>query len=101
MTGPAPTRVVLYSIASGTKQPVAEFRWRPDADVTLTILDPDQAGTAQYYYDLGAPFNAERRSVHRSEGATFMRALVQPARSTYRWFADESDTDSATGQTGQ
>jgi hypothetical protein len=85
-----PTRVVLYSYASGTAEAVAEFRWSTESGVSLTVFDPVQGRLAQDYYDRGAPFDAERRAVVPSEGPTFMRALVQPSRSTYSRFVDES-----------
>ena len=86
-----PTRVVLYSIAKGTPQAAAEFRWSPDSGVTLTIMDPVEGVIAQRCYEEGVPFEAERRRVLPREGATFMRALMQPSRSSYTQFRDESE----------
>lgn len=94
-TGRTPTRVVLVSIASGRPLEVAEFRWSPDSGVTLTIMDPVQGEHAQRYYEQGLPFDAERRLVFPSEGATFMRALVQPSSSSYERFLDKSEQDKA------
>lgn len=85
-----PTRVVLYSYATGTAEAVAELRWSPGSGVSLTVVDPEQGGLAQQYYDEGVPFDAEQRLVHREEAATFMRALVQPTTATYSQFVDES-----------
>jgi hypothetical protein len=87
-----PTRVVLYSYAARTPEAVAEFLWSPGSEVSLTVLDPEQGRVAQQYYDEGVPFDAEQRLVHREEAATFMRALVQPRRTTYSQFVDESPT---------
>jgi hypothetical protein len=95
-TTEAPTRVVLYSYASGRPHAAAEFRWSPDAGVSLTMIDPVQGSLAEEYYERGVPYDAERRLVTRSEPATFMRALVQPQRSTYSRFVDESES-TATG----
>lgn len=89
----ASRRVVLYSYLTGEPEAVAEFRWVQDEGVTLTVLDPGAEHLARQYYDRGAPLDAEKRSVPRSEGLEFMRALVQPSRATYFRFVDESDPD--------
>lgn len=90
MTTETPTRVVLYSYASGRPKPAAEFRLSSDSGVSLTVIDPAQGTLAEEYYERGVPYDAERRLVTRSEPATFMRALVQPQQSTYSRFVDES-----------
>lgn len=94
-TGRTPTRVILYSYAKGTPMAAAEFRWSPGSGVTLTIMEPDEGVIAQRYYEQGVPFEAERRLVLPSEGATFMRALVQPSRSSYTRFLDKSEQGDA------
>jgi hypothetical protein len=94
-TGRTPTRVVLYSYAKGTPQAAAEFRWSPDSGVTLTIIEPDEGMIAQRCYERGVAFDAERRLVLPSEGATFMRALVQPSISSYTRFLDMSEQGDA------
>jgi hypothetical protein len=86
----APTRVVLYSFASGAPRAAAEFRWTPGAAVSLTVLDPEWGSLAERYYQQGVPYDIERRVVPPSESETFMRALVQPKSSTYSRFVDES-----------
>jgi hypothetical protein len=88
-----PTRVVQYSYATGRPQAAAEFRWSPESGVSLTVIDPVEGEIAQRYYEKGLPFEAERRLVAPSEGPVFMRALVQPSRSSFTRFVDESDAD--------
>lgn len=88
-----PTRVVLYSFATGRGRPAAEFRWSPQNGVTLTVIDPVEGELARHYYDKGIGYNAEQRNVSRSEGATFMRALVQPSISSYTRFYDQSKAE--------
>jgi hypothetical protein len=85
-----PTRVVLYTLASGLPRPAAEFRWSPGEGVSLTVVDPDWGRLAERYYANGVPYDAERRVVPRSEPEAFMRALVQPRNATYSRFVDES-----------
>jgi hypothetical protein len=95
---PTPTRVVLYSYASGRPQAVAEFRRSPQSGVSLNLIDPVQGSLAQEYYERGVPYDAERRLVTRDEPATFMQALVQPQQSTYSRFVDESAATSSPGE---
>jgi hypothetical protein len=92
-TTDTPTRVVLYSYASGRPQAIAEFRWSPGSGVELTLIDPVEGEIARRYHDDGIPFEAERRLVQASEGPAFMAALVQPSRSSYTRFVDESERD--------
>lgn len=99
MTDRTPTRVVLYSYASGAAEEAAEFRWAPGSGVSLTVVHPEWGALAQRYYDDGAPFDAERRTVPRSEAETFMRALVQPRNATYAQFVDESPHHAPGGST--
>jgi hypothetical protein len=86
-----PTRVVQYSFATARPEAAAEFRWTPESGVTLTVLDPVEGEIAQRYYDKGVFFEAEDRVVPPAEGPAFMRALVQPSRSSYTRFVDESE----------
>jgi hypothetical protein len=87
----APTRVVQYSYATGRPEAAAEFRWSPESGVRLTVIDPVEGEIAQRYFENGLPFEAERRLVAPSEGPVFMRALVQPSRSSFTRFVDESE----------
>jgi hypothetical protein len=86
-----PTRVVLYSYASGLPRRAAEFRWSEADGVTLDIADPEWGSIAERYLAEGVYFNAEERRVHASEGEAFMLALVQPSQSTYVGFIDQSE----------
>lgn len=85
-----PTRIVMYSILSGEPKPIAEFRWSPESGVTLVELDSRGSRLARDIYEHGADSYAERRMVPRSEGAAFMRALLQPNRMSYYGFVDRS-----------
>jgi hypothetical protein len=93
VSGRVPTKVVLYSYASGSGQPAAEFRWSPADGVTLRVLDPDWGSLAERYLADGIYLRAEERTVLPAEGEAFMRALVQPSRSTYSQLVDESGAD--------
>ena len=86
-----PTRVVLYSYASGAPLRAAEFRWSAADGVTLDVDDPEWGSVAERYLADGVFFNTEDRRVQASEGEAFMRALVQPSQSTYVRFVDESE----------
>jgi hypothetical protein len=88
-----PTRVVQYAYVTGRPQAAAEFRWSPETGVTLTVIDPVEGEIARGYYERGVPFEAERRLVSASEGPAFMRALIQPSRSSFTRFVDESQRD--------
>jgi len=90
MTAGAPTRVLLFAYAASTEDPVAEFRWSPDADVTLTVLNPAWSRLAEEYFARGVPLTTEQRVVPASDGPAFMRALLQPANMTYYGFVDAS-----------
>jgi hypothetical protein len=92
-TTETPTRVVLYSYASGSPQAAAEFRWSPESGVSLTVIDPVEGEIARRCYDEGILSQAERRMVPPSEGPVFMQTLVQPSRSSYTRFIDESARD--------
>ncbi|MFD0365955.1 hypothetical protein ACFQZZ_31335 [Nocardia sp. GCM10030253] len=86
-----PTRVVLYTYAKDLRpEKVAEFTWSTDAGVALRIIDDEWGSLAREYYRDGVLSKSERRVVLPAEGPSFMRALVQPSRSTYYRFADES-----------
>ena len=91
---PTPTRVTVYVTTPEARITAARFRWSSDAGVTVEVLDPEWGEIAQRWYDNGMPFDRERRRVTRDEPETFMRALVQPSRSTLYHFADESESDS-------
>jgi hypothetical protein len=90
MSEQAPTVVVLYSWRSGDPVRVAEFRRESDGPVSLTMIDPLDGRLAQEYYDHGIDLVSADRLVGPSEGADFMRALLQPFRMSYYRFADES-----------
>ncbi|MET8650198.1 MULTISPECIES: hypothetical protein [Nocardia] len=87
----SPSRVVLYSYAKDLRpHRVAEFTCTDDGGVTLTVVDDEWGGLAREYYRDGVLSRHDRRVVLPAEGAPFMRALLQPSRSTYYRFADES-----------
>lgn len=90
-TTETPTRVVLYSFASGEPRAAAEFRWNPGSGVVLTVIDPVEGEIARRVHENGVPFEAEGRRVPASEGPLFMQALVQPSSSSYTRFVDESE----------
>ena len=90
MTARVPTKVVLYDYASGSQRPAAEFHWSEEDGVTLQIIEPDWGKLAQRYFTEGVYLSAEQRVVLPSDGEAFMRALVQPTRSTYSALVDES-----------
>jgi hypothetical protein len=93
--------VALYSYASGSPARAAEFRWSAADGVTLTVFDREWGALAERYMAEGIGSDALRRPVLPREGATFMRTLVQPTRSTYLQFVDESDPGPASpGPTG-
>ena len=92
MRSDPPSRVVLYALDDGTPRAVAEFRWSIGSGVSLDVLDPVHGAPAQRHFDEGVPFDAERRLVSSSEGEAFMRALVQPSRSTYTWYEEKTDS---------
>ena len=92
--GPAPTRVVLYTLLDGQEwRPAAEFFFSPPAEVQLTVHDHEHGGSiAAKYFDRGVYNERQHRLITtRQEPDMFMRTLLQPQQSTeYRW-ADESD----------
>lgn len=89
-----PTRVVLYSYAKAARpEAAAEFRWSPESGVTLHVIDPVEGEIARRYFEQGLFFEAENRIVPASEATAFMQALVQPSRSSYSQFVDESPRD--------
>lgn len=90
MSAKEPILITLYWWGSGEGVRVAEFRLNRDGRVTLTRLDPTKGRIAQEYYDHGVDFVAEGRTVWPADGPAFMRALLQPFRTTYYHFVDES-----------
>jgi len=87
---PVPTRVALYALRASDTEPAAVFHWDPTNGVRLELLMPDWTRVARDYYERGVEYFRERRQVLPAEGPTFMRALVQPKRSTYYALVDES-----------
>jgi hypothetical protein len=90
MADRTPTRVVLYARASGGPKAAAEFRLT-GGRVTLHVLDEQWAGVARQYQERGVPSDSQRRAVPVKEAGAFMRALVEPRRSSYFEWVDESD----------
>jgi len=89
VTGPAPVRVLLYSLTSGDPVPVAVYSWTAQDGIGLRVLDPAWAQFAEQVLHRGAPSRAQQRSVPASEGPAFLQALLEPSRSTYVRFAAE------------
>jgi hypothetical protein len=101
MTGRAPTLVVLYALRGKPANLVrsAEFRLTPEGRVELSIIEPDGGALAEEYYEHGVDLATERRVVQPADGAVFMRALLQPFRMSYYYFADESDRENPDAST--
>ena len=59
------------------------------------MIEPVEGEIARRYHENGIPFEAERRLVPANEGPVFMQALVQPSRTSYTRFVDESRRDEA------
>ena len=97
LSSSAPTRVVLYTlVGSHDWTPAAEFTCTPEDGVTLTVYDEDHGGTiARSHFNQGVPNDQQRRLVTRDEPDMFMHTLLQPSRSTYYRWADESDRTTA------
>ena len=91
--GRVPTKVVLYSYASGSPARAAEFRWSEEQGVRLEVFDPDWGSIARRYADEGIELRAEERTVYPRDGAAFMHALALPSRGTYVRLVDESEPD--------
>lgn len=86
-----PTKVALYSYARNLRPDrVAEFTWDSVEGVALTVFDEEWGGLARDYVHSGLISRVERRRVYPADGLVFMRALIQPSRSTYYHFVDES-----------
>ncbi|MGL4178735.1 MAG: hypothetical protein ACRCSN_21985, partial [Dermatophilaceae bacterium] len=92
MDGTSPTRVVLYVLGrDGRETPAAEFRHPPGGEVTVSVGDPVWGAQARRLFDDGVTSREHGRVVLRTEGAAFMRALVEPRLSTYSRLVDESE----------
>ncbi len=86
-----PRVVSLYAVAPSEPVRAARFTYDPDTGVRLELLDPTWADLAVRYFERGAPFDRERRTVLAgAEPALFMRTLLQPANMTYYHFSDET-----------
>jgi hypothetical protein len=90
MSDDTPTRVGFWSYATGVGRKVAEFTRQPDGSVRFRELDRDWAAPARDYFDNGVPLLAGGGRVPASAGDAFLRALLQPFRTTYYGFLDES-----------
>ncbi len=90
MSDKTPNLVAFYFWGSGEAVRVAEFRLNMDRQAVLTLIDPAGGRLAKDYHDHGIEFAAEGRTVLPSDGPAFMRALLQPFRTTYYQFVDES-----------
>ena len=91
MSDKTPNLIRYYFWGSGEPVCIAEFRLNTDGQVVLTVLDPAAEYVAREYYDHGLEWVSERRTVFPSDGPDFMRALLQPFRTTYYQFVDESE----------
>jgi len=83
----------MYMRVSASREPVpiAEFRWAPEAGVSLAQLDPKRGDLAREIYDHGIESPSSGRFVPASDGPAFMRTLLEPTRLTYYGFVDETD----------
>ncbi|TDV51005.1 hypothetical protein [Actinophytocola oryzae] len=86
-----PTQVALYTNATDPPRRVAVYRFTESSGVTMELLDPEWSKVAKQYYERGVDLPKERRMVLPSEGPLYMRALLQPFRTTYYTLRDESD----------
>jgi hypothetical protein len=91
--GGVPTRVGQYMLAASGRTRVAEFRWRRELGVSLVVFDPRNGRVAQEFFDHGVPLDGEDRLVPRAEPENFMRALLQPRRTSYFQYVNESSLD--------
>jgi hypothetical protein len=91
----SPVLVALYFHRREGSERVAEFRLNKYGRAELVLLNPEMGMVAQAYYDQGIPFSAEGRVVWPTNGPAFMRALLQPFRTTYWTLVDESPQDDA------
>jgi hypothetical protein len=92
MTDPTPTRVIMYSLTVGKPGDItriAEFRYHPDTGVTFTELHPRNR-PAKMIYEHGVNSLTQDHMVPATDGPAFMRALLEPSRTTYYGFLDES-----------
>ncbi|MEV2226469.1 hypothetical protein AB0E01_42450 [Nocardia vinacea] len=90
MSASGPSLVVVYDLGSGRPERVAEFRRTPRGDVALTVIEPPGCLLARRWYDNGIEILGQHRRVLRTDGAAFMRALLQPFSMSYYRFIDES-----------
>ncbi|GIL28627.1 hypothetical protein [Actinocatenispora comari] len=101
MSDDAPTKVGFWSYATGVGRKVAEFTRQPDGSVRFRELDRDWAAPARDYFDNGVPLLAGGGRVPASAGDEFLRALLQPFRTTYYGFLDESGLAGAAPSGGE
>jgi hypothetical protein len=87
----APTLIGMYTLASGSPERVAEFRWSPGSGVSVEVFESDWGNLARVFYNEGVLLVGEQRRVKASEGAEFMRALLERKHSGYYGFVDESE----------
>jgi hypothetical protein len=85
-----PTQVAMYTNATDPPRRIAVFRWSPVDGVTLELLDDEWARIPQQYYENGVELQGQRRMAKPAEGPVFMRALLQPFRTSYYALRDES-----------
>jgi len=85
----SPETVVLYALTREGSVPAARFRWGRSAGVTLDVLDERWAHVARTTFRDGVTLPGGRR-VTPADGKAFMRALLEPTRTTYYYFVDES-----------
>lgn len=85
-----PTQVALYTNATNPPRKIAVFRYSEQSGVTMESLDAEWAEVPNRYMTNGVDLLGQRRMVRPAEGALFMRALLQPFRTSYYTLRDES-----------
>ncbi|MEC3952146.1 hypothetical protein VMT65_03775 [Nocardia sp. CDC153] len=79
---------------------IAEFRLTAEGHATFRAVDPVEGLVARVWYHQGVDILGENRTVLPSEGAAFLRALLQPFGFRDYWFRDDSSPRSGFTRTG-
>ncbi|MEC3916692.1 hypothetical protein [Nocardia sp. CDC160] len=79
---------------------IAEFRLTAEGHATFRAVDPVEGLVARVWYHQGVDILGEHRTVPPSEGAAFLRALLQPFGFRDYWFRDDSSPRSGFTRTG-
>jgi len=90
MSEKSPTLVAFYWLGTGGRTRAAEFRLNAAGAVEFEVFDSSKSLGAQGYFEHGVDLAAESRTVTAAEGPAFLSALLQPFRTTYFEFVDES-----------